>query len=51
MNHFKKISKIIFLDVPFSLLNNRKLEFEKINGNTRGIVFKKDQTFKKISNI
>ena len=46
MNHFKKISKIIFLDVSFSLLDNRKSEFEKINGDTRGIVYKKDQTFK-----
>ena len=32
------------------MLDTRRNEFEKENGNTRGIVYKKDQTFKDLFN-
>lgn len=50
MNYLKKISKIIFLDVPYETLLDRKKIFEETYGDTRGIVYKPGQTFEDLYN-
>ena len=50
MQHLKKISKIVFLDVPYGTLMIRKRKFEKEYGDIRGIVYKPGQTFRDLFN-
>ena len=50
MQHLKKISKIVFLDVPYGTLMIRRRKFEKEYGDIRGIVYKPGQTFRDLFN-
>ena len=50
MQHLKKISKIVFLDVPYGTLMIRRRRFEKEYGDIRGIVYKPGQTFRDLFN-
>ena len=50
MQHLKKISKIVFLDVPYGTLMIRRRRFEKEYGDIRGIVYKPVQTFRDLFN-
>ena len=50
MNHLKKISKIVFLDVQFEMIVERMEEFNRTSPVERGIVLKEGQTFEMLFN-
>ena len=50
MEHLKKISKVIFLDVDFKVIVERMEEFNRTSSVERGIVLKDGQTFEMLFN-